>query len=168
MENVNPCHIPFLSQDGKEINVHPNDCVQEDKVWNRLFQEAVKAITHFKLHKRVADIQSEKSYTDLVWMCERIAKKIQGRVLITLPDGHVVVDTAKGDGNTYENYLEDVISENHNTRVAVFQAQCDKNGVGYERKYSSTMKHKETYVAVRLGQFRNNAGTVRLSVVEKQ
>ena len=160
----NPCEIPYMSSDGKQLNVYPKECVLNDKTWKYLYKAAKIAILHFKLHQILQKVHNDKSYENLYLISQGIAAKINGRVVITLPDGHVVIDTCKGDGNTYENYINDNISENHNTRVSIFQAQCDTGGVGYEKKYSSTIGKTEAYIAVRLGKFRNNAGTLRLSV----
>jgi hypothetical protein len=61
-----------------------------------------------------------------------------GRVVITLPDGTVVVDTSKGAANTYQNFQDKVINENHNTRVAILDAQIYDCGVGLETKTSTS------------------------------
>lgn len=87
---------------------------------------------------------------------------VTGRVVITLPDGTVVVDTAKGT-NTYANYIAKTINENHNSRVSIYDAQAWVGGIGVERKFSSTTQTTEIYTAVRLGAYLNNQGTVRLS-----
>lgn len=91
------------------------------------------------------------------------------RVVVTLPDGTVVIDTSKV--NTFVNYETGfgllptfVLGQNHNTRVAISTAQAWPNGVGLERKYSTTVLVNQIYVAVRLGALFNNVGTVRLSV----
>lgn len=86
-----------------------------------------------------------------------------GRVVITLADGTVVIDTAKGAANTFANYDAKKINENHNTRVAILDAQLYDCGVGLETKTSSTTDVKEVYLAKRLGKYLDSAGTVRLS-----
>lgn len=86
-----------------------------------------------------------------------------GRVVVTLPDGTVVVDTSKGGANTYQNFQDKVINENHNTRVAILDAQIYDCGVGLETKTSTSTGSEEVYVAKRLGAYLNSAGTVRLS-----
>jgi hypothetical protein len=144
--------------------IEPNEYILGNRVWKRLFFETLKAIDYFRLVDLLSRVNNEKTYRSLYMVASSIAKKINGRVVITLPDGQVVVDTCKQDGNTFENYMKDVISENHNTRVAIFQAQYEKEGVGYERKLSSTTRQIESSVAVRLGPFRDSAGTIRLSV----
>lgn len=144
-------------------SIDPDENILNNKVWKRLFLEAIKVINHFKLIDLLAQVKNDKTYRSLCMVAESIAKKINGRVVITLPDGQVVVDTCKS-GNTFNNYIEGIISENHNTRVAIFQAQYEIEGVGYERKYSSTTNQIESSVAVRLGNYRNSAGTIRLSI----
>jgi hypothetical protein len=86
-----------------------------------------------------------------------------GRVVVTLPDGTVVVDTSKGAANTYQNFQDKVINENHNTRVAILDAQIYDCGVGVETKTSTSTGSEEVYVAKRLGPYLNSAGTIRLS-----
>lgn len=86
-----------------------------------------------------------------------------GRVVITLPDGTVVVDTSKGSANTYANFQAKTINENHNTRVAILDAQIYDCGLGLETKTSTSTGDVEVYLAKRLGAYLNSAGTVRLS-----
>jgi hypothetical protein len=165
--------IPYICLDEKTIT---------DKILKRLFCEAKRAIIYLEINELLSDLCNQniqrnqeksgliisdsiqKQYRHLYKVSVAIANKIGGRITITLPDGHVVIDTCKGDGNTYNNYIDDVISENHNTRVCILQSQYDPNGVSYERKYSGTTHQREIYVAVRLGQFRNSNGTLRLSI----
>lgn len=95
-----------------------------------------------------------------------------GRVVITLPDGTVVVDTGKPN-NTYADYLAKAINENHNSRAAIMEAQMFPCGLGVETKFSSTDLSLEKYVARRIGNatstatyaatYMNSKGTVRIS-----
>jgi hypothetical protein len=158
-----------------------NEKIITDKLLKRLYGEIKKAVIDLEIPKILEDICEEqgkkeagnpgiiisdevqKKYKQLKDNCMNVADKIKGRVVITLPDGHVVIDTCKGDGNTYDNYVDDVISENHNSRICIFQTQYHPEGVSYERKFSSTTFQKEVYLAVRLGPFRNSLGTIRLS-----
>ena len=78
-------------------------------------------------------------------------------------DGTVVVDTSKGATNTFANFDAKKINENHNTRISILDAQLYDCGVGLETKTSSTTDVKEVYLAKRLGNYLNSAGTVRLS-----
>ncbi|CAN5595433.1 hypothetical protein BH23THE1_BH23THE1_29200 [soil metagenome] len=164
------------------INLNENDI--KDKTLKRLFCEAKSAIVRLEIYELLSELCSheikhdptkpgliitdkvQKQYRYLYKIASAIAGKIRGRVTITLPDGHIVVDTCKQEGNTYENYIDDVISENHNTRICIFQAQYGDNGASYETKYSSTTYQREIYVAVRLGYSRNSIGTLRLSIPE--
>jgi hypothetical protein len=103
-----------------------------------------------------------------------VAIPAPGRVVITLPDGTVVIDTGKLDdptnltplalGNSYAHFLAKTVNENHNSRVAIFDAQEYPCGTGVETKFSSTDGRTEAYVAIRLGTHLNNAGTVRFSL----
>ncbi len=86
-----------------------------------------------------------------------------GRVLITLPDGTVVVDTSKSTDNTYANFQAKAINENHNSRIAILDAQHWACGIGLETKTSTTTGAVEVYLAKHLGTYLNSAGTVRPS-----
>jgi hypothetical protein len=97
-----------------------------------------------------------------------------GRVLITLPDGTVVVDTSKPDdpsnstpnvqANSFQHFKNKTVNENHNTRISILDAQLWPCGLGVERKFSTTDNVSEIYLAERLGDYLNNDGTARLSI----
>lgn len=87
------------------------------------------------------------------------------RVVVTEPDGTVVVDTGKDAAtNTLANWMNKAINENHNSRVAILNAQLLEDGIGHERKYSSSTGTFQAGVAQRLGLQFNNAGGIRLSL----
>lgn len=113
---------------------------------------------------KLSAVKDQPTYQVLFNEAKATAATIaNGRVLITLPDGTVVVDTAKGTANTYDNFDAKAINENHNTRVAILDAQIYDCGIGLESKTSSTTGAKEVYLAKRLGAYLDSAGTVRLS-----
>jgi hypothetical protein len=72
-------------------------------------------------------------------------QRSQIRILCTMPDGQVWCDTAKGTKNTYENFKSKTINENHNTRIAIFEAL--QNSIGKEIKFSASTGFKEEYYA---------------------
>jgi len=94
-----------------------------------------------------------------------------GRVVITLPDGTVMIDTARPDdptnvmavGNSFAHFGAKTVNENHNSRIAIFDAQEWPCGVGLERKLSTSTGQTETYMAFRLGTHLDSLGTARLS-----
>ena len=87
------------------------------------------------------------------------------RVLVTISDGTVGLDTAKTN-NSYANYKAKVINENHNTRAAIMQSLLSGNGKGFETKISSTNRRFETYSSTRYGPTVSRAyGVVRVSMV---
>ena len=108
-------------------------------------------------------------YARVVATDPRLAK---GRLLITLADGTVVVDTSKLDdpantlpaGNSFKHFGAKTVNENHNSRIAILDSQLHVCGLGVETKLSTTDNTKESYVAIRLGAHLNNSGTARLSV----
>ena len=126
---------------------------------------------------------------------------VGGRVLIALPDGTTVIDTSKSDDpgcdttvaacsgwngfpvpppagcacsgqkNSWGHYLKKSVNENHQSRIAIHDAQEWPCGYGMETKFSSSTNLKEHYLAIRLaapafGGHLNNTGTVRASLRE--
>jgi hypothetical protein len=113
-----------------------------------------------------------------------------GRVVVTDSDGLVVVDTGKPNGtgcdgvfladggtcepneNDYPSYnaggapatFSETINVNHNSRVAILDAQTFVCGLGVETKYSNSVHVDQNYVAIRLGPYLNSTGTARISV----
>ena len=109
-------------------------------------------------------VHDDITYSTLLTEANAVAAMIaNGRVMITLPDGTVVIDTAKGANNTYANFQAKAINENHNSRIAILNAQLFACGAGVETKTSTTTGTTEVYVAKRLGAFLDSSGTVRLS-----
>jgi hypothetical protein len=87
------------------------------------------------------------------------------RVLVTLADGTVAYDSSKGSDNTFENYQNKEIGENHNTRVAIMVALLSNNGTGNEIRYSTTTGTRQAGTAIRMGLSTTNPlGVVRISV----
>lgn len=118
-------------------------------------------VTSFR--NKLNAVTNQATYSTLLTEANATAALLaDGRIVVTLPDGTVVVDTSKTN-NTYANYIAKAINENHNTRVAILDAQIYDCGVGLETKTSSSTGVEEIYVAKRLGVYLNSAGTVRLS-----
>ncbi|MEQ1815243.1 MAG: hypothetical protein ABL861_01995 [Nitrosomonas sp.] len=117
-----------------------------------------------KFRNRLNAVTGAPTYTSLLNEANTVAALItNGRVLITLPDGTVVVDTSKGANNTYANFQAKTINENHNSRIAILDAQLWACGVGLETKTSTSTGAVETALAKRLGAYLDSSGTVRLS-----
>ena len=74
------------------------------------------------------------------------------RILITIADGNVFFDSSKNHLNTYNNFLEYKINQNHGTRHYIQEAFHSKDGIGYEAKWSSTTQGLESVYSVRLGR----------------
>ena len=108
-------------------------------------------------------LHDDAAYATLLTDSQTMAAKVAtGRVVVTLPDGTVVVDTSKAN-NSYANFLAKAINENHNSRVAIFSAQQYPCGVGLETKLSTTDATVESYIAVRGGAHLDSKGTIRMS-----
>ena len=88
-----------------------------------------------------------------------------GRIMITLPDGTVVVDTSRTN-NSFANYKAKAINENHNSRIAFEVAQHYQCGMGLETKRSSSTGSVEAYFAMRLGPHLDSSGTARMSTTQ--
>lgn len=117
-------------------------------------------------------VVDDGTYNALLTLAHTIASSISnGRLLVALPDGTVVVDTGKPDdpgntmpqGNSYEHFQAKTVNENHNSRVAIISAQQYPCGLGVESKLSTTTGFTEVYVALRLGIQLDSSGTARLS-----
>ncbi|MEQ1778377.1 MAG: hypothetical protein ABL863_07535 [Nitrosomonas sp.] len=119
-------------------------------------------VTSFR--NKLNNVTNQGTYAILLAEANATATLIaNGRIVVTLPDGTVVVDTSKGANNTYANFIDKAINENHNTRVAILDAQIYDCGVGLESKTSSSTGVQEVYLAKRLGAYLDSVGTVRLS-----
>lgn len=126
------------------------------------------------LNTRLGSVNSQPSYALLLTAATALKNSIglNGRVVITLPDGTVAVDTSKTN-NTYADFQNKAINENHNTRIAILDTQIFECGLGLETRVSSSTGNTENYVARRLGNattaatyrasYLNNNGTVRVS-----
>ena len=89
----------------------------------------------------------------------------KARLLITMADGTVVLDTGKGEKNTFENMKSKLINENHMSRFAVHEARTSEEGIGREKKLSTSTGQYEIYRGQRLGPSANDSmGIVRFSV----
>jgi hypothetical protein len=129
------------------------------------------------LKTRLDAVINQPTYAVLLTFARVVANDARfglakGRLLITLADGTVVVDTNKLDdptntkpvGNSFKHFSDKTVNENHNSRIAILDSQLHVCGLGVETKLSTTDHTKESYVAIRLGAHLNNSGTARLSV----
>jgi len=116
-------------------------------------------------------VSDQSSYEMLLGAARSIAARIGGRLVVTLPDGSVVVDTDLPDGetpanaNSYEHFNARSINENDNTRVAVSAAQMFPCGIAIESKFNPASGLAEVHFAARLGPHLSSSGTARLSRV---
>ena len=96
------------------------------------------------------------------------------RVIFTLPDGTVWYDSQRNisstptNSNTYDNFKNKTIGDNHNTRSAFLQALLSDEGNGYEEKTASITGFngaRETRITIRLGPNKHNIiGIIALSL----
>ena len=103
------------------------------------------------------------------------------RLLLAESDGTVLYDSAqKGKTvvnstascgpigvvptNSYASFCSKQVNENHNSRIAILDAQLFPCGRGLETKFSTSVNKSQAGAAVRLGAYLNNRGTARYSV----
>ena len=97
-------------------------------------------------------VGSIRNFMSVVSSDPKLAKFTHLRVMLVMPDGNVFFDSAKSDTeNTYENFMDSSIGQNHGTRFHIQVASHKQAGVGMETKWSSTTKGLETYLTYRLG-----------------
>jgi hypothetical protein len=118
----------------------------------------------------LAAVVDQATYQTLLDDANALAAALTtGRVVITLPDGTVMIDTARDDNtaaansNSYAHFVAKTINENHNSRIAILSAQQFACGIGVESKLSSSTGQTESYVAIRVGNHLDSLGTVRMS-----
>ena len=88
------------------------------------------------------------------------------RILVTLPDGTTMFDTSKNNNNSFQNAKDKAINENHNSRLAIMVAGLGQSGVGMEKKFSTSTRLNEQYLAHRIGKTQQDAiGCIRWSFV---
>lgn len=134
----------------------PN-AAQYQTLINALIPQAGQLIAEFNA------MVDQATYAPLLARAQSVAMSItNGRVLIALPDGTVVLDTSRTN-NTYANFLAKAINENHNSRVAILAAQEYPCGLGLESKLSSSTGQNEAYFALRAGTHLDAIGTIRIS-----
>ena len=147
---------------------------KDGRVWLASRGATLRQIPAFgQISTQLGALTNQATYQPLLDTANTLAASLPtGRVVITLPDGTVVLDTARDDNtadpksNSYQHFLDKTINENHNSRLAILGAQEYACGVGLESKLSTTTGLTESYVAIRVGEQLNSLGTVRMSIVQ--
>src|SRR5689334_5825122 len=102
------------------------------------------------------------------------------RLLLAESDGTVIYDSAQFGKtvtnntascgtlgtvprNSYASFCTKQVNENHNSRIAILDAQLYTCGLGVETKFSTSVNKTQSYVAERLGDYLDSAGTARYS-----
>lgn len=154
------------------LNVCPPQAMFLDSNYVCLYEILYKGILDYNLEIQLANVLATPllaTYNSFYTLIQTVFKlnplPTDGlRLVVTEPDGTVVIDTAMTTNNTFNNWKTKSINENHNTRVAIMDAQTLEGGVGFETKHSSTLDVNQYYVAIRGGMRYKNAGTFRLSI----
>lgn len=114
------------------------------------------------LQSKLDNVINQTTYSALLTEAKFIASTVvNGTIVVTLPDGTVVVDTKKAALNTYANFKAKKINENHNTRISIVDTQLFECGLGVEAQIAGGLT--EYFVARRLGPYLASSGTVRIS-----
>jgi len=133
-----------------------------------LFTDANSAITVQNLVNTFLRSVSSANYLPMVTQLNAsiVASGVASfRLLVTTSDGTVAYDISKGAANTYDNFLDKTINENHNTRPEILLAVLNSTGTGLSERYSSSSGSKLIHNALRLGSSVNaNLGTYRASL----
>lgn len=147
-------------------------------VYETIYQALAPFIPQLTSQLLTATETDGANYATLLATCDQIAALFNtGRVVLTDPDGLVIVDTGKtnGGGANQNNWtaaqdganpatFADAINVNHNSRNSIINAQQWPCGVAVETKFSNSVHAFQNYVAIRLGEYTNSVGTVRMSV----
>lgn len=145
-------------------DIKSEEGLKKSRIRRKLYHFLKKSIIEYDIHHKVLYIKDEKSYDIFVNLIIDLKKQYDNsRIVVADSSGYVIVDTYS-QNNSYENYLHNKIHENIHTRRAVFRTQLEKDGTGYENKFSHTTQRFEIYVAIRLGRFRKSSGSIRISI----
>ena len=90
---------------------------------------------------------------------------IKARITATLGDGTVIYDSHAGAKNTYTDFLEGNVADNHNTRPEFIHAIFSPEGFGHSKRYSSSLKEQTHNSCARVGSVSEPIGCVRLSTL---
>lgn len=115
------------------------------------------------------------NYPALLTFCETLADTLStGNIIVTDPDGLVVVDTSADGANTYDNYQAGTISPNQMTSISFIDSQGWPCGLGVETKYNNPAAVFQNNVVIRLDiipgsnvgdySYLNSLGSVNMSV----
>jgi len=171
-EYVNQKLYRFIEGGRQILNLIPSEQIYKEKhyidLYNILYNGILSNYLELKLKKLLQIFSTCVDYKDLL---DTVLSKfnitlgdVAPRIVITEPDGTVIIDTYKKTLNTYENWKNKAINENHNTRMSIKNAQYFTGGVGFEKKTSSTIDPVYQYsVAIRAGNKYDNYGVIRLS-----
>lgn len=171
------CTLPLLASRA----AHADACntglgpafVAHQAAYTNLANALVPALGN--LNTQLGALTNQATYAALLTTARNTAQAIaNGRVVVTVPDGTVVLDTSRTDdptntmpvGNSFQHFQNKTVNENHNSRVAIFDSQEYQCGIGLEAKLSTTTGQREIYLAVRLGTHLDATGSVRISTRE--
>ena len=89
---------------------------------------------------------------------------LSSRIVATLADGTVIFDSSKTNNSHTTAQSNSINSTNHNSRLSILTAAIGQQGVGSEKRISSTTGKYEQYLAHRVGKSPQDAlGCIRYS-----
>lgn len=164
------CNKPFVIQKcGKiKLNIKAPKCLLQNNIYRELYYALYDGIIRGHYYDTdLAKITDEVTYNIFLESIRAIFNTLQYRILVAHSDGTVVLDTSYPPGdprNSYESYIHKKVNENHNTRPSMMYARLSKNGVGYGSKESLTVGTRQSYVAIRIGQWMEGGPTFRIGM----
>ena len=171
-DESNICKYRYMKHGKMVLDISPPKLMLLDSNYICLYEILYKGILEFCLETQLKCLISSDSmsvYNSFYALILSVFKlnplPVDGlRLVVSEPDGTVIVDTSQTTNNTFNNWKTKSINENHNSRIAMIDAQTLECGVGYETKHSTTLDVYQYYVAIRGGLRYKNYGTFRLSI----
>lgn len=169
---------PVNAASTKAINEAPevHGIIKHDPSYHALYHILESSKTQIQL--LLDAVVDESTYETLYNYVDtlKLQAGVSGRIVVTLPDGTVVVDTSRPTNflgpvvpgtyaNSYDDFQAKNVNENHNSRLAILNANFWPYPWGIEIKFSTSDDNTQQYVATRLGEYLNSSGVARISIV---
>lgn len=177
IEDCSCCAKPYvINKIGESfLNIKPSCCILLNPVYKLLYSTLYFAILNTQLDKLVLAAETDSTgtaYATLLNILKSLFDYTKYRFVIADASGITFFDSnhiATND-NSYTNYIMGALGPNQNSTISAMEAQLYSEGTGYEMKFEAPIfDYMSTgqcvaIVAIRLGCFRNSAGTAILSM----
>lgn len=147
-----PSNRVFIPSPGLSCGAGISDALFIDP-FNPLYRTL--AVNQSTLTSLIANVNSSSNYNLLLSLANSIASsRANGRVIITIPNGTVMIDTAQGASNTFTNFLTNMVNPNNlNTSIPIANALTYPCGIGLQTAFDTTSSTFDVAVSLRLGSF---------------